>query len=298
MRRTNDFQKVYDNEDFQNAVQKDYPYIVDIELTNICNLKCMFCLGAQAMTRKRGFIKEKVFKKVVDECAENNIPIRFIRWGEPFMHPDIIEFCKYIKGKGLPLHITNNGLRIREKQMKELVKLEVDSLIFSMQGATKEQYKAMRDTDRYDDFVSAVKKMVEIRGKAKKPFIRITSTMLPADTEEDIAKFKKFWGKIAYEVSVGQTIPFWNPAVVTKILQKEYVPCKEVHRLLGIDWDGKATACCGDHDNLLTVGDIKRSSIKTVWKNRRINAIRTILDAKGHRTLTKCSTCSRAYEGL
>ena len=295
MPRINDFQKIYDNEDFQKPVQKDYPYIVDIELTNNCNLKCMFCLGARASSRKRGFIKEGLFKKVVDDCAENKIPVRFIRWGEPFLHPDIIKFCKYVKKAGLPLHITNNGLMIKEKQMKELVKLEVDSLIFSMQGATKEQYAAMRDTDRYDDFIANVKKMVEIRGKAKKPFIRITSTMM-RDTEEEIAAFKRFWEKIVDDVGIGKTIPFWNPAVVTKILQKKYTPCKEVHRLMGVDWDGKATACCGDHDNLLTIGNIKRSSIKSLWNNERINAIRTILDNKGHRALTKCSTCSRAYD--
>ena len=98
--RENPFNKIYRDEKFSNILQNkenlpDFPYFIDIELTNHCNLQCVFC-GQQAMYRHKGFMSEELLKKIADECSQFNTPIRFIRWGEPFLHPKIIEFCEYI----------------------------------------------------------------------------------------------------------------------------------------------------------------------------------------------------------
>ena len=170
-KRKNLFRNIYDNEEFKTVLQHkgnlpNFSYLVDVELTNHCNLKCIFC-GRQAMTRDKGFMSEEILKKVVVECSKFNTPIRFIRWGEPFLHPKIIDFCKYIKSKGLIVHITNNGLSIKESDMKSLVELEADSIIFSFQGTTKEQYELMRKNHRYDELKTNVLKLVDIRGDKK-----------------------------------------------------------------------------------------------------------------------------------
>ena len=123
-KRENPFRKIYDSEEFKSILQRKenipkFPFLVDVELTNHCNLKCIFC-GQQAMTRPKGFMSEN-FKKIVNECSQYNTPIRFIRWGEPFLHPNIIEFSKYVKSKGLLLHITTNGLAMKESDIKALI---------------------------------------------------------------------------------------------------------------------------------------------------------------------------------
>ena len=89
------------------------------------------------MEREKGFISKGIFQKIVDECSIYNTPVRLIRWGEPFLHEKIINFCKYTKSKGVPLHITNNGLVIKESDMKALIDMEVDSLIFFISGNNK-----------------------------------------------------------------------------------------------------------------------------------------------------------------
>ncbi len=141
--RVNPFRRIYDDEGFRGVLKnkkriRPFPYLVDIELTNICNLKCIFC-GQQVMKRPRGFMSKKVFEKIIGECKQFRSPVRFIRWGEPFLHPKIIEFARLAKCEELPVHITTNGLVITEGQMKEMVNIGVDSLIFSFQGATKKE---------------------------------------------------------------------------------------------------------------------------------------------------------------
>ena len=44
------------------------PEIVQIESTNLCNAKCVFC-PRDDMHRRQGVMSFDLFRKVVDECA-------------------------------------------------------------------------------------------------------------------------------------------------------------------------------------------------------------------------------------
>lgn len=304
-KRENPFRELYDAEEFKTVLQRKdklskFPFLVDVELTNHCSLKCIFC-GQQTMTRHKGFISEKILNKVADECSKHDTPIRFIRWGEPFLHPKIIDFCQYIKSKGLLLHITNNGLAIKESQMKALIELEVDSMIFSFQGATKKQYELMRNNHRYDELKANVLKMVELRGDREKPFIHISSTMTD-ETKKEIDDFVNYWGHIVDSVGIGKTnlsrVPAHHALKKQETIRKYYLPCTEVYQKLSVDWDGKVTCCCEDFDNFLTVGDLTtQSTLFDIWNNsRELKIFREFLDKNMHKCLTLCSTCYHTYE--
>jgi len=91
--------------------------------------------------------------------------------------------------------------------MKSLVDLKIDSLVFSFQGADKEQYEIMRSGGSYDKIKGQVLKMVELRGKNAKPFIHISSTMTN-ETAEQIKEFVNYWVNIVD--SVASAIPIYR----------------------------------------------------------------------------------------
>lgn len=313
--RKNPFRKVYDSDRYKNVLKNrdnvtPFPQLVDVELTNHCNLSCIFC-GQQAMKRPKGFMTWKTFKKVVDECAIHKTPIRFIRWGEPFLHKKILDFTRYIKDNDLLLHITTNGLALKEKDMKNLVDIGLDSLIFSFQGATKEQYEVMRNNKRYDELEENVLRMIEIRGDKGKPFIHVSSTMTN-ETKDEVNKFMKYWGCIVDSVGVGKTnLSFLSMSQIKSFenlgklemlkkqesIKKEYRACTEVYQKMGINWDGKVTACCADYDEFLLVGDLADSTISDIWQNsEELKAIRLLLDKMKHWSLNLCSRCYQTYD--
>jgi len=315
LKRENPFRRIYDSEEFKSVLMRkdaapSFPYLLDVELTNHCNLRCIFC-GQQAMTRNKGFMSEEIFKKVINECSKYKTPVRLIRWGEPFLHPKIIDFCRYVKSKGLILHVTTNGLTIKEDDMKSLLELELDSMIFSFQGSTKEQYEIMRNNNRHDELRENVLKMVKIRGDKDKPFIHISSTVAN-DTKEQIKTFVDYWGHIVDSVGIGNTHlsrlsthQIKSLETITKLealkeqetLKKCYKPCMEVYQKLSVDWDGKVTCCNSDFDNFMTVGDLAESSIFDIWnKSKELKVFREILNKNLHRSLSLCSTCYHTYE--
>lgn len=100
------------------------PNIIDIELTNVCNLACKFCLRP-LMTRPVGFMPMETYKKVIDEISTYKFPqwgkVVFAGFGEPTLHPDFIEMTGYAASKNLPLIIYSNGTNLKPEIRRALL---------------------------------------------------------------------------------------------------------------------------------------------------------------------------------
>src|SRR4051795_1182928 len=67
------------------------PEIVQIESTNICNAKCVFC-PRDDMHRRQGVMTVELFQKIVDEAAALGIThIRMHNYGEAFIDKRLVE---------------------------------------------------------------------------------------------------------------------------------------------------------------------------------------------------------------
>lgn len=314
MERTNNFRKMFDSDPFKDALLRPptkFPFWVEIELTNYCNLKCIFC-GQQAMTRDKGFISDKDLYHVVDECRQWGAYIQFARWGEPFLHKNIISFIEYVKGLRSPLLITTNGLAWNKKHMKAVIDNDVDWIIFSFQGATKEKYESMRNNNQYDKLHDNIVKFIKMRGDNKYPYIQITCTTTD-ETKQEIKDFVDYWKTVVDEVQIGKTnLSFYydndvdmDAVVKMRELRKAGEGgklfrgrCSEVYTELSVNWDGSVSACCADFDKKLVVGHVD-DSLYSVWNHsEKLCLIRRMLDEGMHDSLLLCSTCRVNYDGF
>src|SRR5512138_2546427 len=86
------------------------PDIVQIESTNICNAKCVFC-PRDEMERKQGVMSWELFTRIVDECVTLGIPtIRLHNYGEAFIDRRLVEKIRYAKDQGIrEIGIISNG---------------------------------------------------------------------------------------------------------------------------------------------------------------------------------------------
>jgi len=78
----------------------------------------------------------------------------------------------------------------------------------------------------------------------------------------------------------------------TESISREYKVCNEVYNKLSINWDGTVSACCGDYDNYMLVGDLTQQSIRDIWKNsEELKRYRTLLSNYRHEELPLCKNC-------
>lgn len=312
MKRTNTFRKLFDSDAFKDASSRPvtvFPFWVEVELTNHCNLNCLFC-GQQAMTRKKGYISDKDLHRVVKECMEWGAYVQFARWGEPFLHKNIASFIEFTKSLRVPLLITTNGLAWTENHMRSVIDNKVDWVIFSFQGTTKDKYELMRNNKQYEKLHDNIIKFVKLRGNNEYPFIQINCTVTD-ETKQEINDFIDYWKGVVDKVQIGKTnLSFYydndvDMDVVVKMRELRENNkvgglfrgrCSEVYTELSVNWDGSVSSCCADFDKKLVVGHID-DSLRSIWQHsEKLRLIRRMLDNGMHDSLLLCSTCRSNYD--
>ena len=98
------------------------PYI---ELTNRCNLKCVYCYN-ESNIKNDVFFEFDKYLEVLKVLDENNVRSIVLSGGEPFLHPQIIEILNQTTQYNIrPLLITNSTIR-DPKVIESICRCECD----------------------------------------------------------------------------------------------------------------------------------------------------------------------------
>lgn len=290
-----------------------FPHIMDVELTNTCNFRCLMCpTGTHAMRRPSGFMEEKVFYKILEEIRPYKTPLRFIRFGEPTMHPQLAEFVRAANEQGSLTHINTNGSYLDADYIEALIDAGLSSLKFSFQGVDAKSFAEMRNTDFFSELVDVIRLTRDLRGDRERPFLQV-STSITYETREQVQAFRELMEGLVDSVAVGRTVMEYldietvrirpdEMEMLNKLKEQESVikkhpECPEVFDKMSINFDGTVTACCGDSDNLMLIGDLASSTLKEIWKSKQLNEYREMLADMRHDELPLCKTCFD-YHGL
>jgi radical SAM protein with 4Fe4S-binding SPASM domain len=305
--RKNPFNEIYAQLN-GNDGNFNFPVCIDVELTNNCNLHCLFCpTGTGVSIRNRGFMTDEVFQKVISDIKGEKIGLRFSRWGEPTLHPGIIEFLAMAKKDGHLLHLNTNGQLLNGHFIEELINTGLDSIKFSFQGVDEVSYQEMRQDSSFDKLVGNIKTMHGIRGTRMLPYIHI-STTTTYETDDEIKRFKDeinpycdlvTAGKTKLEhIEIGKTkLNKARKELLSELKNKESMAeerlkkCPEVFGKVSIDWDGQVTACCSDYNRKMIIGDIKGNSLNNIFHNDIINKYRETLRKNEFEKIPHCSRC-------
>jgi radical SAM protein with 4Fe4S-binding SPASM domain len=312
MDRINPFAAYYDQcNDPRNrrdpAMLPDFPRYVDIELTNACNFKCLMCpTGTGVAKRKKGFITEKDFSRLIDELKIRRTPVRFIEWGEPLLHPNLPVLLSDCHEHGIHTHLNTNGLLLDEEMMDVFVRTPLSSLKFSFQGIDRKSYQEMRNRDFFDELIERITTLHRLRGDKRYPYLHV-STTITYETSDKVKEFREMISPYVDLVTIGRTtMDFLNPddarlsgeererlryLIRQESVVKRHPSCPEVFNVLAINWDGSVSACCTDYDNLMIVGNIQDQSLEEIWKSKKMNTYRTLLSRMKHDLLDVCRNC-------
>jgi len=125
------------------------PGIVQIDLTNNCNLNCVGCwchsdllgdLKLKGEEKKRKLPYDMVKKLIEDLHELGTKEIMLSGSGEPFMYPEIMDVISLIKEKGIRLNIVTNFTLVNKKIIKRIIELNVDYITISLWAGDAETY--------------------------------------------------------------------------------------------------------------------------------------------------------------
>jgi len=303
----NPFMKFFRKKEFLKPLDHplyEFPFYVDIELTNSCNLDCIMC-RRQLMKRPIGYMDFKICKKIIDEISFYDCGVRFVRQGEPLLYPELPEAIKYANEKKVLNCVSTNGFFPRER-IRDIFMAKPDIMRFSFQGVDERTFEKFRVPSKFTTVVDNIKFCAEKRKELgwERPFL-IISTTLTDEAEEQSLAFREAWEKVVDLVEIGKTTFSWvekSQKFNKELLEEEgiervYLPCLEVMTKLSVNWNGDITACCADQNGELILGNIEEVSLKEAWNSEREESIRKkVARDTRHRELPFCKDCFKEYK--
>jgi tungsten cofactor oxidoreducase radical SAM maturase len=118
---------------------------VYLEATTRCNLHCRTCVR-NAWEEPLEDMPPATFDRVVAQLQD--LPqlreVVFGGYGEPFVHPHILDYLATVKDLGLKVTVSTNGVLLDEKRADALVQLGVDVVSVSLDGTDPSTYDDVR----------------------------------------------------------------------------------------------------------------------------------------------------------
>ena len=118
---------------------------VYVEPTTACNLRCRICVR-NSWSEPMGSMQMATYRRLVDGLRE--VPslrtMAFWGFGEPLLHPDIVEMVTLAKELGAKTELITNGLLLDREMAEGLVMAGLDTLVVSVDGTSPESHADIR----------------------------------------------------------------------------------------------------------------------------------------------------------
>ena len=226
-----------------------------IEITNSCNLNCSFCA---INNRNPKMMNRTEFNHVLSQIKPFSEHIYLHVQGEPFMHPNLIEFLDDSYNYGLKVHLVTNGTLLSE----------VDSRLYSHPALVQLSISIHSAQMKIDDKNYTVLKQIisNIENSHLSLFLRLwtyndnklTDLIISLTNNPIIFEGKRI--KVKKNLYIDLDKEFTWPNINHPTLSINGT-CHAGSIMLAILSNGEITPCCLDSDGLLSIGNIFEESI-------------------------------------
>jgi len=118
---------------------------VYVEPTAACNLTCRTCVR-NSWDEPLGTMAMATYQRLIEglRTVQSLRSVAFWGFGEPLLHPQIVEMVALAKGLGAKTELITNGLLLDSRIAEGLVEAGLDTLVVSVDGASPEAYSDTR----------------------------------------------------------------------------------------------------------------------------------------------------------
>jgi radical SAM protein with 4Fe4S-binding SPASM domain len=306
-----------DRENLQDVIPLDTPFVLHIEPTNRCNLRCRFCpMGDHDLVKEnavhQGMMSTETFKLIIVGLYgfKSNIKtMHFYGNGEPLLNPNLYNMVKIAKESGRVNFIdtTTNGVLFTKERTDNIIQSGIDKIIISVNGLSDEQY--LRNTQTKIDFgkfVDNIRYLYDNRGECK-IFIKSISELYSTEEKE---RFFNIFSPMSDYIFLENLITPWPgfdtekrmgfrslKSAFNDTMENKTVCCSMFYTIV-IKWNGAISLCCTDWKNDLVIGDIKTKRLKAFWDSDILHSYQ-LQQLKGERYKNPvCRDCNQISQGI
>lgn len=271
-----------------------------LEITNVCNLSCVFCPGTR---RAPGFLSPEGFRLLAGRLRPHTEYLYLHLMGEPLLHPRLEEILAHAGQLGFHVMITTNGTLLEERGALLLNSPAVEKISVSLQsfegngGVRPERY--LKVCTAFAKDASAAGKRCALRlwnldGAGTQGMNRLNGEILDALE----AAFPKPWIEGYRGTTLAPNVFLeWGERFDWPDLSAQETDrpsfCYGLRDQVGVLWDGTVVPCCLDHEGDIPLGDLYTQTLEEIMDSSRA---RTLYDgfSQGRVTEELCRRCGFA----
>ncbi len=222
--------------------------VVEFEINSMCNRKCVYCPNNKHERKQKGFMKEELFRKCVDDLSRINYSglINYSFYGEPLLDRRLEKFVEYA-GRKCPHAksiIFTNGDFLNPGRFRRLLRLGIEHFIVTqhdnkLNSGMKKILAGLEPVDR------------------KKILLQFPENMFLLNRAGAVTSVKKSRGCSKDKCSR----PSFNMVITL---------------------NGNVLPCCNDYFEKEVMGNTHESSLAEIWNSRKFREFRSDL-LKGRR---------------
>jgi MoaA/NifB/PqqE/SkfB family radical SAM enzyme len=271
------------------------PAILQIEPTNLCNLKCPLCpAGLGTMNRPRGFMTMEVFRRILDELGDTMMLAVLYGWGEPFLNKDLPAMIRACTDRGIRTFTSTNGqvLQTPDKALA-VVDSGLSALVFAVDGSDEEMYQAYRKSgslEKAKRCVSLIEEAKANRG-SRLPYTNLR-VVVTKDNQDALPELEQLACSLGVDMFSYKTLG----CLVTEQQYGRYEPdngtlrlfegraagqaggrlpmCPYIFRQPTVFWDGSVVGCEFDYELERPWGRVGEQSFREIWNGEAARATR------------------------
>jgi len=289
----------------ENLKTDEFPAMVQIGISNLCNLSCTECYHRVYKKRpdyKPTFMSMRIFEKVIYDMA--NFPsrtvLRFLSKGESLLHPNIIEMVMHAKNNlASPVALITNGISLNKKISSSLLGTGIDVLDISLDAFTPDVYGMVRSNpELFSTVVDNVNNLVAMRdlgGFQTKVFV---SFLMQPENYEEKNNFEAYWSERVDKILYRKYHTYGGKICQKPTPSKERFPCAALWNRINVNERGLITRCYVDWDDQYIIGDlnVKGPTLLDIWKDKSFeNTRREHQDGKYTGLCEKCEGWQTAH---
>ncbi len=270
---------------------------VYLEITNVCNLDCAFCVGTR---RQKKLMTVEEFRCLAEKLVGHTKFLYFHLMGEPLLHPELGTFLDIAGGLGFRVILTTNGTLLGKCTDVLLGAPALHKVNISLHSFEANDGKVDLDAYLHDCF--------SFGERASQNGI-ITVFRLWNEGGQNalnrsvLDKMHSFFDGEWVTNSRGMRIKdklftengeyFEWP--LTSHVGAEKVFCYGLKDQVGVLCDGTVVPCCLDYDGNLALGNLFVSTLEEILEKNETKAFRSSLD-KCCPPSDMCKTCGFAIQ--
>ncbi len=296
-----------------DAVPLDTPFVFQVFPIYACNFKCGYCIFSIDKS-KRGFISDRpamdlaLYRKCVDDMAgfpKRIKVLRFVGIGEPLLHKDIVEMVALTVSKGVAgtVEILSNASLLKPSLSDALLDAGLNRLVVSVQGTSKEKYRAVSGVDiDFDGLISNLRHFYErSRGRAQ-IYVKVVDSAL--DGKDDERRFYELFGDVCDTIGIEHTVPIHAGIDFGKLLKgkessvtqfglplEEVKICPQPFFTMQLNPDGKVVPCYS-FEYPRIVGDCNFQSVVDIWNGKEFQRLRRAMLDGAKLVSETCANCN------